>query len=56
MCACIHFILTDNVFTYVFPHAQTGATPLYIASEKGHTDVVNILIKGGADVNLARNV
>ena len=38
------------------PLTQTGATPLYIASGKGHSDVVNILIKNGADINLARKV
>ena len=36
--------------------AQTGATPLFIASQKGHSEVVKILIKNGADVDLARKV
>ena len=31
---------------------QTGATPLYIASQKGHNSVVNSLLKNGADINL----
>ena len=31
---------------------QDGATPLYIASHNGHYDVVNILIKRGADIHL----
>ena len=35
---------------------QDGSTPLYIASEKGHSDVVNILIRNGADIDLGRNV
>jgi ankyrin repeat protein len=34
---------------------KTGATPLYIASQNGHSDIVNILIRNGADINLARN-
>ena len=52
----------DNVITVhsslhvIIPFTQTGGTPLYIASEKGHSDVVNILIKNRADINLARNV
>ena len=39
-----------------FPLAQDGATPLFIASQNGHSDVVNILIRNGADVNMAANV
>ena len=39
-----------------FPLTQTGATPLFIASHNGHSDVVNILIRNEADVNMATNV
>ena len=35
---------------------QNGASPLYIASAYGHTDVVDILVKAGADVNQATTV
>ena len=47
-----------HIHLYVFSIflTQIGATPLYIASENGHSDVVNILIRNRADVNLARNV
>ena len=31
-------------------------TPLYAASMVGNTEVVNILISNGADVNMARHV
>ena len=30
---------------------QDGATPLFIASQHGHTDVVDVLIKAKANVN-----
>ena len=36
-----------------FPLTQNGATPLIVA---GHSDVVNILIRNGAGVNMAANV
>ena len=32
---------------------QNGASPLYIASGYGQTDVVDILVKAGTDVNQA---
>ena len=35
---------------------QDGATPLYVASQNGHSDIVNILIRNGADVDLACEV
>ena len=31
-----------------------GGTPLYIAAQMGNTEVVKLLLKGGADVNIAR--
>ena len=35
---------------------QDGATPLYMASEKGHPDVVNLLISHGANLDKSREV
>ena len=32
---------------------QDGGSPLYVASQEGHSDVVDILLKAGADVHLA---
>ena len=34
----------------IIPLIQDGATPLFVASEQGHSDVVNILIRNGADI------
>ena len=30
---------------------QGGFSPVYVASQNGHTDVVDVLVKAGADVN-----
>ena len=32
---------------------QNGASPLFIASQEGHSDVVDILLEAGADVHQA---
>ena len=32
---------------------QDGASPVYVASENGHTEVVDLLVQAGADINLA---
>ena len=34
---------------------QNNMTPLYVASENGHHDVVQTLVGAGADVNIARS-
>ena len=31
---------------------QDGISPLYAASHNGHTDVVDLLVRAGADVHL----
>ena len=40
----------------IIPLTQDGATPLFFASQEGHRDVVNMLIRNGADIYLALNV
>ena len=32
---------------------QGSFTPIFVASYEGHTDVVDVLVKAGADVNQA---
>ena len=46
------YMLTIDMFI-VF---QTGATPLYVASQNDHTSVVDVLLRHGADPNLALTV
>ena len=36
--------------------SQNGATPLFIASQKGHSQVAELLLSKGADVNLPMQV
>ena len=37
-------------------YIRIGATPLYVAAEKGHEAVVSALLAAGADKNLQRDV
>ena len=58
----IKYVAQNNVITVslslhvIIPLTQDGSTPLNVASQNGHSDVVKILIRNGADVNLANNV
>ena len=43
---------------YFFPVAyltcmQNGISPVYAASQNGHTEVVDLLVQAGADIHLA---
>ena len=43
---------------YLFPVSyftcvQGGISPVYVASQKGHTEVMDLLVQAGADINLA---
>lgn len=49
MCAC-------ECCNGVLSSVQDGRSPLYVASEFGHTEVVDILLKNGACTNLATKV
>ena len=46
----LFFIASDSLY---FIFMQNNATPLYVASQKGHHRVVHALLQAGADVNIA---
>ena len=59
-CSALNFRHTESVLI-VF-HTQTifcccqtqnGGSPMYAASENGHTEVVDLLVQAGADIHLA---
>ena len=52
----MHVLLVHFSSHVIIPLTQTGATPLYIASQERQSDVVNILIRNGAIVNMAMKV
>ena len=37
-------------------NAQDGCSPLYVASQFGHTEVVDVLLNAGADINQSTKV
>ena len=47
---CYYFLLSLVGHLFI---EQDNLSPLYVASHNGHTDTVDILVKEGADVNLA---
>ena len=44
-----NLLVTQNVTLWL----QNGCSPVYVASEYGHTDVVDLLVQAGADIHLA---
>ena len=46
------YMLTMYLFTFL----QTGATALFMASQNGYKSVVDVLLRHGADPNLATTV
>ena len=45
-----------NIFMRILFTVQDGVGPLYVASQEGHTDIVDLLLKAGADVHQAKKV
>ena len=52
----LHHIWFCHVEYLCFFSYQTGDTPLFIASQEGHVDLVTLLVSRGADLNLAMQV
>ena len=42
-------VISHNLLCVHFE--QNTLSPLYVASQEGHTDIVDILLNAGADVN-----
>ena len=40
----------------LFPLTQDSTAPLFVACQNGHSGVVSMLIRNGADINLACNI
>ena len=49
-------ILMYVVLCSVVSYLQSGRTPVYTASWKGHTAVVELLIENGADISICEEV
>ena len=45
-----------TLMTFEYSLSQTGATPLFFASQENHEEVVKILLSSGAKVDLATKV
>ena len=51
---CFLFSLPLKLYYYsILTNKQGGFTPVYAASEMGQTDIVDLLIKAGANIHLA---
>ena len=42
------YLFSLSYFTFV----QDGYSPVYVASQEGHTEVVDVLVQAGADIHL----
>ena len=52
---CLYKICINN-YNILSSTAQNGTSPLYIASQNGHTQIVELLLRKGADPNLTYTV
>ena len=44
------------MFTGLYTPLQNGASPLFVASQEGRSELVDVLVKNGADINQPANV
>ena len=52
-CFCTHLLIVMNYVYIVLYHSlQDGNTPLILASQEGHKDIVEVLLNHGAEVDL----
>ena len=57
ICSCrVHCYYPFCIHHHLFIVVQDGATPLFMASQNGHASVVDVLLRHGADPNLADHV
>ncbi len=54
----VNFHMKSLTIFYDFPNfcAQNGHTPAYLASQRGHTETLALLLSNTADVNAAAHV
>ena len=45
--------IKDTLYCIMLYCTQNGMSPVFVASEEGHTDVVELLVQAGADIHLA---
>ena len=56
-CFCTHLLIVMNYVYIVLLHSlQDGDTPLILASQEGHKDIVEVLLKYGAEMDLPNKV
>ena len=56
-CFCTHLLIVMNyVFIVLYHSLQDGITPLILASQEGHKDIVEVLLNHGAEVDLPNKV
>ena len=54
---CMHMCLYTHKYNISLPtHSQDGVTALYMASQKGHSSTVDVLLRNGADPNIVDKV
>ena len=46
-------IVLRNLTIFCCCQIQNGVSPVYAASLQGHTEIVDLLVQAGADINLA---